>query len=44
MWYIKQKATNKQTLDTDNSMVVTRGDKGWGEESKRVKYMTMEGE
>ena len=31
---IKQKATNKKLIDTDNSMAVTRGKEGW-EEGKR---------
>lgn len=37
MWDTKQKATNKQTkklTDTENSMAVIRGERGWGEIEK----------
>lgn len=45
MWYIKQKTTNK-LIDTENSMVVTRGESGWGKikRIKGIKYMMMKGD
>ena len=30
MWNLKQQQTNKTLTDTDNRLVVTRGEKGWG--------------
>mgnify|MGYP006951385022 CR=1 FL=1 len=42
IWYIKPKAINKQRLiDTDNSMVLTRGEALWGEavENKWIIYI-----
>ena len=52
MWDINQKATNEQTkqtkqlIDTDNIMVVTRGEGRWRRTNriKEVKCMVMEGD